>query len=78
MEQVLVDLSYFIDFVRKMTIDKKTLIYGRHPVMDAINSGTPFDKLILQSGIQREFEMEIKQLSKRFNIPLQIVPKEQA
>ena len=44
--------------------------------MDAINSGTPFDKLMLQKGIQRDFENSVKQLSRQFNIPLQIVPKE--
>lgn len=59
-----------------MAIDKKTLIYGRHPIIDAINSGTPFDKLILQKGIQRDFEIAIKQLSRQFDIPLQILPKE--
>jgi len=71
-----VRLSYFIDFVKNMAIDKKTLIYGRHPVMDAIEAGTPFDKIILQNGIQRDFEISIKQLSKQHNIPLQIVPKD--
>ncbi len=71
-----VRLVYFIDFVQIMEIDKKTLIFGRHPVLDAINSGTPFDKLILQNGIQREFEIQLKELSRKFNIPLQIVPKE--
>ena len=59
-----------------MAIDKKTIIYGRHPILDAINSGTPFDKLILQKGIQKDFEYSVKQLSRQFNIPLQIVPKE--
>ena len=59
-----------------MATDKKTLIYGRHPVIDAIEAGTPFDKLILQYGIQRDFELKIKKLSKRYNIPLQIVPKD--
>jgi 23S rRNA (guanosine2251-2'-O)-methyltransferase len=67
---------YVINFVNQMAFDKKSLIYGRHPVIDAINSGTPFDKLILQNGVQREFEFSVKQLSKQFNIPLQIVPKE--
>ncbi len=76
MKQVFVLFVYFVDFVRNMAIDKKSLIYGRHPVMDAIHSGTPFDKLILQKGIQRDFENTIKKLSSRFNIPLQIVPKE--
>ena len=59
-----------------MAMEKNTLIYGRHPVLDAIDSGTLFDKLILQNGVQREFEIKVKQLSKKFNIPLQIVPKE--
>ncbi len=59
-----------------MAMEKNTLIYGRHPVLDAIDSGTLFDKLILQNGVQREFEIKVKQLSKRLNIPLQIVPKE--
>lgn len=76
MEDEFVHLSYFFEFVGNMAIDKKTLIYGRHPVIDAIESGTPFEKLILQNGIQRDFEISIKELSKRFNIPLQIVPKE--
>ena len=62
--------------MQNMTTDNKTLIYGRHPVLDAINAGTPFDKLILQNGIQRDFETTIRQLSKQFNIPLQILPKE--
>lgn len=56
--------------------EKKSLIYGRHPVIDAIESGTPFDKLMLQKGIHGDFERSIRHLSKAFNIPLQVVPKE--
>ena len=52
------------------------LIYGRHPVLDAIQSGTTIDKLMLQQGIRGEFEKEIRQLSKVHNIPVQVVPKE--
>ncbi len=52
------------------------LIYGRHPIIDAIQSGTPLDKLLLQQGIRGDFEKEIRHYSKKFNIPLQVVPKE--
>lgn len=55
---------------------KNTLIFGRHPVVDAIESGQTMDKLFLQQGIRGEFEKKIRQLSKQHNIPLQVVPKE--
>ena len=54
----------------------KQIIFGRHPVVDAIQSGTTFDKLILQQGIRGDFEKEIRALSKIHNIPLQVAPKE--
>lgn len=52
------------------------IIYGRHPVLDAIKGGTSIDKLLLQQGTRGEFEKEIRHLSKTFRIPLQVVPKE--
>jgi len=59
-----------------MNHPKKTLIFGRHPVLDAIRSGTPFDKLVLLQDLRGSFEKEIRQLSKLHNIPVQVVPKE--
>lgn len=59
-----------------MQTKQKSIIFGRHPVVDAIKSGTPVDKLILQQGIRGEFEKEIRHLSQKFNIPCQVVPKE--
>ena len=55
---------------------KNQLIYGRHPVIDALEEGTNFDKLVLQQGLRGDFEKEIRGYSKRLNIPLQVVPKE--
>jgi 23S rRNA (guanosine2251-2'-O)-methyltransferase len=52
------------------------IIYGRHPVADAIRSGTPIDKVILQQGIRGEMEKELRHLCKAEGIPLQVVPKE--
>ncbi len=54
----------------------KNIIYGRHPVIDAIHAGASIDKLVLQQGIRGDFEKEIRQLSKEYNIPVQVVPKE--
>ena len=59
-----------------MAQHKKSMIIGRHPVVEAIQSGQAMDKLILQQGVRGEFEKEIRGLSKRFNIPMQVVPKE--
>lgn len=55
---------------------KNNIIYGRHPITDAIQSGQIFDKVLIQKGIRGEFEREIRQLTKQYNIPLQYAPKE--
>lgn len=52
------------------------VIFGRHPIVEAVKSGVAFDKLILQKGVRGEFEKEIRQLSREFDIPLQVAPKE--
>lgn len=54
----------------------KSMIFGRHPVMEAIQSGKTFEKLILQLGVRGEFEKEVRHLSNQHNIPLTVVPKE--
>lgn len=59
-----------------MAQEKKTMIFGRHPVVDAIRNGQTIDKLYLQQGIRGEFEKEIRYLCRDHNIPLQVAPKE--
>lgn len=56
--------------------DKNTMIMGRHPILDAIEAGKEIDRLVLQRGVSREFEREIKEISRYHQIPLQIIPKE--
>ncbi len=56
--------------------EENILIYGRHPVADAIRSGKPFEKVMMQQGLRGEAEIEIRKLSKEYNIPLSIVPRE--
>lgn len=52
------------------------MIFGRHPIVDAIRTGQSLDKILLQRGTRGDFEKEIRQLSKTNNIPVQVVPKE--
>ena len=57
-------------------MQKEQVIYGRHPVVDALNAGQAMEKVLLQQGVRGPFEREIRQLTKKFNIPLKVVPKE--
>lgn len=56
--------------------EENTLLFGRHPVMDALEAGKPIDKILIQQGLRGEFEKEIRGYSRRNNIHLQVVPKE--
>lgn len=55
---------------------KEELIYGRHPVLEAIKEGRNFEKIMLQEGTSGEFEKELRHLTKDKNIPVKITPKE--
>ncbi len=52
------------------------LIYGRHPVLEGIDAGRSFEKILLASHIRGDFEKTLRQACKQANIPLQTVPKE--
>lgn len=54
----------------------KQLIYGRHPILEAIESGKTIEKIFLQRGIEKEFTHQIINLSRQKNITLQFVPVE--
>jgi len=55
---------------------KDNLVFGRHPVIEAINSGKTIDKVLLQQDASGELAREIRKLCKSKFIPLQMVPKE--
>lgn len=52
------------------------LIYGHHPIVEAIRSGKAVEKVFFQQGIRGELEKEIRHLTKAHDIPLQVVPRE--
>ncbi len=50
------------------------VVFGRHPVVDAINQQKEIDKIYLADNIRGEFEKEIRHLTTLHNIPLSKVP----
>jgi len=63
-------------YKKRPPVDKEKLIYGRHPILDAIKNGMSMDKVILQQGITGEFEIELRNLCKANDISFQVAPKE--
>lgn len=53
-----------------------SVIYGHHPVVEAIEAGKPVEKVFFQQGVRGELEKEIRQLTKAHQIPLVVVPRE--
>lgn len=52
------------------------LIFGRHPVVEAIEAGQTIEKVLLQQGTRGELEKTLRHLCKEHGIPMQYVPKE--
>ncbi len=64
-----------------LTINMKSkknpqLIFGRHPVIDAIKEGKSVDKVVIQRGTTGPLEIEMRKLCKKAGIVLNYVPKE--
>lgn len=53
-----------------------SVIYGHHPVVEAIEAGKPVEKVFFQQGVRGELEKEIRHLTKAHQIPLVVVPRE--
>jgi 23S rRNA (guanosine2251-2'-O)-methyltransferase len=55
---------------------KSSLIVGRQPLIEAIESGQALDKILMQKNLNGESIGEIRRLARQKNIPIQIVPPE--
>ena len=51
------------------------VIYGRHPVLEALAAGQPVDKVYLQQGTRGEFEKELRQVCKLHEVPMTVIPQ---
>lgn len=52
------------------------MIYGLHPVSEAVKSGQEIDRVLFRKGLQGAFSAELLQLLKEREIPFQFVPPE--
>ena len=55
---------------------KESLIIGRQPLVEALQSGRIIDKILLQKNANGEVLSHIRALSKEYDIPVQLVPAE--
>jgi 23S rRNA (guanosine2251-2'-O)-methyltransferase len=55
---------------------KSSIIIGRQPVVEALESGRAIDKILLQANAGGDIIGKIRQLAKQHNIPVQVVPAE--
>lgn len=55
---------------------KQEIVFGIHPVIEAIKSGKEIDKVVLQNGVKSPQMAELHQLLKNLKIPFQYVPLE--
>lgn len=53
---------------------KRHLIYGRHPVKEALEEGKEFEKIFIQKTARSPEIKEIIRLSRQGNVPTQLVP----
>lgn len=60
----------------KPSVKKTSVIIGRQPVVEALESGRSIDKILFQSNISGEIIGKIRQLAKEKNVPIQVVPPE--
>lgn len=59
-----------------MKKNDKSLLFGRHPVEEALQQHKQIEKVFLQQGTRGQFEKYLRQVCKEKNIPLQMVPKQ--
>ena len=59
-----------------MATNADMLIYGRHPVLEALKSDKSIDKVLILTGTNNDIELELRELSKKKLFQLQYVPKE--
>lgn len=59
-----------------MAIKNSSIIIGRQPLVEALQSGKAVDKILLQKNANGEVVQQIRALSREHNIPIQLVPVE--
>jgi 23S rRNA (guanosine2251-2'-O)-methyltransferase len=59
-----------------VAVKKSSIIIGRQPLIESLQTGRPIDKILLQKNTGGESVYIIRELAKKNNIPIQVVPVE--
>jgi 23S rRNA (guanosine2251-2'-O)-methyltransferase len=59
-----------------MPVKQKWLIYGRKPVLEALEEGSGLEKIFLSKTVKGEYAATIRDFCNKKSIPLQYVPNE--
>ncbi len=52
------------------------ILYGKHPVLDALAAGTAIDKVLLEEGTRGELEVSLRHACKKAGVQMQYIPRE--
>ena len=56
---------------------EEQVIFGKHPVLDALEAGSPvIDKVLLEDGTRGELEVSLRKACKKAGVPMQYIPRE--
>ncbi len=55
-------------------MQQDNMVFGLHPVIEAINNGKTIDSLFIQTGLKGEIYAELKDLTRTYNISSKQVP----
>lgn len=56
--------------------DKQEMIYGIHPLMEAVDAGKEIEKVLIQKGLRSEGFKDLMAMLKDMSVPVQFVPRE--
>lgn len=59
-----------------MAVKQNSLVIGRQPLVEALQTGKAIDKILLQKNASGEVLHQIRQLARELNVPIQLVPVE--
>jgi len=57
-------------------LNKEEIIFGTRAIIEAIKSGKEVDKVYVRNGLRNQLFIELNELLKEYNIPIQSVPIE--
>ncbi|MEM1214884.1 MAG: 23S rRNA (guanosine(2251)-2'-O)-methyltransferase RlmB [Bacteroidota bacterium] len=57
-------------------MEHKQWVFGRHPVLEALDAGQSIEKVWLQKGTRGEFEKQLRYRCRDRKVPMTIIPKE--